>query len=101
MRGVGQEHTAVPTVTALLDAAAAAGTRLPVSAGLARCTAQDGPVTLSSTISTTCPRNGAPSPPPASRNADGSSRISAEDFAVAVLDEIENPCEDRHFTVGY
>lgn len=34
-------------------------------------------------------------------NADGISRISAEDLAVAVLDEIENPNDDRHFTVGY
>lgn len=33
--------------------------------------------------------------------ADGASRISAEDFAVAVLDELENPGESRHFTVGY
>ncbi|WP_454198048.1 NAD(P)-dependent oxidoreductase [Nocardia sp. Marseille-Q1738] len=33
--------------------------------------------------------------------ADGASRISAEDFAVAVLDELENPREDKHFTVGY
>ncbi|GAB2630607.1 NAD(P)-dependent oxidoreductase [Streptomyces capparidis] len=32
--------------------------------------------------------------------ADGTSRISAEDLAVAVLDELENPREDRHFTVG-
>lgn len=32
---------------------------------------------------------------------DGSSRISAEDLAVAVLDEIERPGGDRHFTVGY
>ncbi|MBD3007937.1 MULTISPECIES: NAD(P)-dependent oxidoreductase [unclassified Streptomyces] len=33
--------------------------------------------------------------------ADGTSRVSAEDLAVAVLDELENPGEDRHFTVGY
>ncbi|MFI5563717.1 NAD(P)-dependent oxidoreductase [Amycolatopsis japonica] len=33
--------------------------------------------------------------------ADGSSRISAEDFAVAIVDELENPGQDRHFTVGY
>lgn len=32
---------------------------------------------------------------------DGTSRISAEDLAVAVLDELENPCEHQHFTVGY
>ncbi|MFD0888262.1 NAD(P)-dependent oxidoreductase, partial [Streptosporangium algeriense] len=33
--------------------------------------------------------------------ADGTSRISAEDLAVAVLDELENPGGHRHFTVGY
>ncbi|MFI7669331.1 NAD-dependent epimerase/dehydratase family protein [Nocardia sp. NPDC049526] len=33
--------------------------------------------------------------------ADGASRISAEDLAVAVLDELETPCETQHFTVGY
>lgn len=33
--------------------------------------------------------------------ADGTSRISAEDLAVAVLDELENPSASRHFTVGY
>jgi putative NADH-flavin reductase len=32
---------------------------------------------------------------------DGTSRISAEDLAVAVLDELENPGADRHLTVGY
>ncbi len=32
---------------------------------------------------------------------DGSSGISAEDLAVAVVDELENPGRDRHFTVGY
>lgn len=32
--------------------------------------------------------------------ADGTSRISAEDLAVAVLDELESPGGDRHFTVG-
>lgn len=32
---------------------------------------------------------------------DGGSRISAEDLAVAVLDELERPGTDRHFTVGY
>lgn len=34
-------------------------------------------------------------------NAAGVSRISAEDLAVAVLDELENPHADHHFTVGY
>ncbi|GAB3840043.1 NAD(P)H-binding protein [Micromonospora andamanensis] len=32
---------------------------------------------------------------------DGTSRISAEDLAVAVLDEVERPGEERHFAVGY
>ncbi|GIJ12099.1 NAD(P)-dependent oxidoreductase [Micromonospora andamanensis] len=32
---------------------------------------------------------------------DGSSRISAEDLAVAAVDEVERPGGDRHFTVGY
>ncbi|MEU4622336.1 NAD(P)H-binding protein [Actinoplanes sp. NPDC023801] len=32
---------------------------------------------------------------------DGTSRISAEDLAVAVLDELEQPAEERHFSVGY
>lgn len=32
---------------------------------------------------------------------DGTSRISAEDLAVAVLDELEQPGAVRHFTVGY
>lgn len=32
---------------------------------------------------------------------DGTSHVSAEDLAVAVLDELENPGRDRHFTVGY
>ena len=31
----------------------------------------------------------------------GRSRISAEDLAVAVLDEVENPGDTRHFTVAY
>jgi hypothetical protein len=31
---------------------------------------------------------------------DGASRISAEDLAVAVLDELAEPGPDRHFTVG-
>ncbi|MGS2620083.1 NAD(P)-dependent oxidoreductase [Micromonospora sp. LZ34] len=32
--------------------------------------------------------------------ADGTSRISAEDLAVAVLDELESRGGDKHFTVG-
>ncbi|GII91950.1 NAD(P)-dependent oxidoreductase [Sinosporangium siamense] len=34
-------------------------------------------------------------------NADGTSGISAEDLAVAVLDELENPGASRHFTVAH
>ncbi|MFE9322138.1 NAD(P)-dependent oxidoreductase [Nocardia sp. NPDC052278] len=34
-------------------------------------------------------------------DADGASRISAEDLAVAVVDELEIPCDTKHFTVGY
>jgi uncharacterized protein len=35
-------------------------------------------------------------------DANGESRISAEDFAVAILDEAENPRFSRmRFTVGY
>ncbi|MFI6942673.1 NAD(P)-dependent oxidoreductase [Streptomyces sp. NPDC050418] len=33
--------------------------------------------------------------------ADGRSRISAEDLAVAVLDEVQAPCGLRHLTVAY
>lgn len=33
--------------------------------------------------------------------AGGSSRISAEDFAIAAVDELESPGTERHFTVGY
>ncbi|MFF3318911.1 NAD(P)-dependent oxidoreductase [Streptomyces sp. NPDC003035] len=33
--------------------------------------------------------------------ADGSSRISAEDLAVAAVDELENRGGERHFAVGY
>lgn len=34
-------------------------------------------------------------------DTNGASRISVEDLAVAVLDELEHPREDEHFTVGY
>ncbi|MFD4406343.1 NAD(P)-dependent oxidoreductase [Nocardia sp. NPDC058499] len=34
-------------------------------------------------------------------DADGSSRVSAEDLAVAILDELETPDVIRHFTIGY
>ena len=32
--------------------------------------------------------------------ADGQARISAEDLAAAVIDELESPEGDRHFTVA-
>ncbi|WP_328392137.1 NAD(P)-dependent oxidoreductase [Nocardia sp. NBC_00416] len=34
-------------------------------------------------------------------DADGASRISAEDLAVAIVDELESPGGSRNFTVGY
>lgn len=34
-------------------------------------------------------------------DTEGTSRISAEDLAVAIVDELENPRTDRHFTVAY
>lgn len=33
-------------------------------------------------------------------DSDGASRISAEDLAVAILDELENPSSAKHFTVA-
>lgn len=33
-------------------------------------------------------------------DANGASRITAPDFAIAVLDELENPGDDQHFTVA-
>lgn len=32
--------------------------------------------------------------------ANGASRITAPDFAIAVLDELEQPSDDQHFTVA-
>ncbi|MEV4238287.1 MULTISPECIES: NAD(P)H-binding protein [unclassified Nocardia] len=34
-------------------------------------------------------------------DAEGVARISVEDLAVAILDELETPCDTQHFTVGY
>ncbi|MFD9887012.1 NAD(P)-dependent oxidoreductase [Streptomyces alboflavus] len=136
----GHEHTAVPTTTALLDAAATARTRILVVGGSAPLRAPGHPDRLvldtpqyvpqewrgiaaaSAAQLDVCRAHPAAdwvylSPPavlePGHRNgtyrrgtttlltdADGGSRISAEDLAVAVLDELENPREDRHFTVG-
>lgn len=33
-------------------------------------------------------------------DTNGASRITAPDFAIAVLDELEQPCNDQHFTVA-
>ncbi|ARX81111.1 MULTISPECIES: NAD(P)-dependent oxidoreductase [Streptomyces] len=136
----GHEHTAVPTTTALLDAAAAAGTRILVVGGSGPLRAPDNPdrlvldtpeyvplewrsIAAASTAQLDVARAHPAadwvylSPPavlePGHRNgtyrrgtttlltdADGVSRISAEDLAVAVVDELENPREERHFTVG-
>jgi len=136
----GYEHTAVPTTTALLDAAAKARTRILVVGGAAPLQNPGRPGRLvldspeyvpqewrnlaaaSAAQLDACRAHPADwvylSPPallePGHRTgryrrgtttlitgADGGSRISAEDLAVAVLDELESPREDRHFTVGY
>ncbi|MEU6549006.1 NAD(P)H-binding protein [Streptomyces sp. NPDC046915] len=136
----GQERTAVPTTTALLDAAATAGARILVVGGAAPLRVPGHPERLvvdspeyvpheyraiaaaSAAQLDACRAHSADwvylSPPavlePGRRTgryrrgtttlitgADGGSRISAEDLAVAVLDELENPGEDRHFTVAY
>ncbi|MFD9889383.1 NAD(P)-dependent oxidoreductase [Amycolatopsis sp. NPDC059027] len=136
----GHENLAAPTTTALLDAAAAAGTRLLVVGGagplwtpgrpdlavldnpdyvptawrdiaaasvaqLDACRAHSADwVYLSpAALLEPGPRTGTYRRGGTTlvTTADGTSRISAEDLAVAVLDELENPGEDRHFTVGY
>ncbi|KAA2257553.1 NAD(P)H-binding protein [Solihabitans fulvus] len=135
----GLEHTFATTTTALLDAAATAGTRVLVVGGAAPLLVPGDPDRLvldspehvppqwrtiaaaSAAQLDACRAHPANwvylSPPvvlePGHRTgqyrrgtttlvagADGTSRISAEDLAVAVLDELENPREDRHFTVG-
>ncbi|MEU1730455.1 NAD(P)H-binding protein [Streptosporangium sp. NPDC020145] len=136
----GREHTVAATTTALLDAAAKAGTRVLVVGGASPLRVPDDPGLLvldspryvppeirtiaaaSAAQLDACLAHPASwvylSPPallePGTRtgeyrrgtttliaDADGTSRISAEDLAVAVLDELENPCGDRHLTVGY
>ncbi|MBB4913977.1 NAD(P)-dependent oxidoreductase [Streptosporangium saharense] len=136
----GQEHTVAATTTALLDAAAKAGTRVLVVGGASPLRTPGNPGLLvldnpdyvpgeirtiaaaSAVQLDTCLAHPADwvylSPPallePGTRtgayrrgtttliaDADGTSRISAEDLAVAVLDELENPGGHRHFTVGY
>ncbi|MBH5334705.1 NAD(P)H-binding protein [Streptomyces pactum] len=136
----GDEHTFPATTTALLDAAAAARTRVLVVGGAAPLeipgdpgrTVLDSPVYVprqyrdiaaaSAAQLETCRAHPAAdwvylSPPavlePGERTgayrrgtttllteADGTSRISAEDLAVAVLDELEQPSGERHFTVA-
>ncbi|TQM32390.1 NAD(P)-dependent oxidoreductase [Nocardia bhagyanarayanae] len=136
----GHEHTAAKTATALLDAAATAGTRILFVGGAAPLRLPQHPDRLVIDSPEYVPEAIRPiaaasvaqleacrahpadwvylSPPgllePGSRTgkyrrgtttllvgADGTSRISAEDFAVAVLDELENPVGEEHFTVGY
>ena len=134
---LGEEHTVTATTTALLDAAAKAGTRILVVGGAAPLRIADGLVLddpryvppeyraiagASAAQLDVCRAHPADwvylSPPavlePGSRTGsyrrgtttlltrpDGTSRISAEDLAAAVVDELENPGADRHFTVGY
>ncbi|MET8778339.1 NAD(P)H-binding protein [Nocardia sp. NPDC004654] len=136
----GNEHTAATTTTALLDAAATAGTRILFVGGAAPLRLPrhpdrlviDSPEYVPEAIRAIAAASAAQleacrahpadwvylSPPallePGSRTgkyrrgattllvgADGTSRISAEDLAVAVLDELENPVGSEHFTVGY
>ncbi|WP_189330116.1 NAD(P)-dependent oxidoreductase [Actinoplanes ianthinogenes] len=134
----GQEDTVVPTATALLDAAAAAGTRILFVGGCAPLRAPGGgrafddpayvPAAYRAIAAASlaqlevCRAHSADwtyvSPPallePGPRTAryrrggadlvvaaDGSSWISAEDLAVAVLDDLERPARERHFSVGY
>ncbi|MFJ7219188.1 NAD(P)-dependent oxidoreductase [Amycolatopsis sp. NPDC098790] len=135
----GQEHTVAPTTTALLDAAATAGTRVLVVGGAAPLRAPGGGLVLddpryvppeyraiagaSAAQLAVCRAHPAAdwvylSPPailaPGARTGgyrrgtttlltrpDGTSEISAEDLAAAVVDELENAGADRHFTVGY
>ncbi|WP_063062474.1 NAD(P)-dependent oxidoreductase [Nocardia sienata] len=136
----GQEHTVAAGTEALLDVAAAHGTRVLVVGGAAplRNPADPGRLVLDSPEYVpepiraiagagvaqlqTCRAHSADwiylSPPavlePASRtgqyrrgtttllvDAAGNSRISAEDLAVAIVDELETPSRVRHFTVGY
>ena len=137
---LGQEDTVAATTTALLDAAAEAGTRILVigGAGPLRIPGQPDQLVAGSadhvpaawrTIAAASvaqlyacrahPANWVYVSPPAVlepghrtgtyrrggttllTRSDGASRISAEDLAVAVLDEIENPRENDHFTIAY
>ncbi|MFD7323497.1 NAD(P)-dependent oxidoreductase [Streptomyces sp. NPDC059875] len=134
----GAEETVTATTTALLDAAAATGTRALLIGGSAPLRGPSGGLVFddpryvppavraiaASSIAQldACRAHPADwvylSPPallePGVRTgeyrraattlvvaADGSSRISAEDLAIAAVDELENPGEERHFAVGY
>ncbi|SCL71474.1 hypothetical protein GA0070606_5730 [Micromonospora citrea] len=134
----GAEDTVTATTTALLDAAASAGTRALLIGGSAPLRSPSGGLVFddpryvppfvraiaAASIAQldACRSHTADwvyvSPPallePGTRTggyrrgttslvvaADGSSRISAEDLAVAVVDELENPGAERHFAVGY
>ncbi|MGW4500097.1 NAD(P)-dependent oxidoreductase [Micromonospora sp. NPDC004336] len=134
----GAEDTVTATTTALLDAAASAGTRALLIGGSAPLRGPSGGLVFddpryvppfvraiaAASIAQldACRAHPADwvyvSPPallePGTRTgtyrrdttslvvaADGSSRISAEDLAVAVVDELENPGAERHFAVGY
>ncbi|GLY40058.1 hypothetical protein Amsp01_060810 [Amycolatopsis sp. NBRC 101858] len=134
----GEEYTVTGTTTALLDAAAEAGTRILVVGGAAPLRVPGGGLVLddpryvppeyraiagaSAAQLDVCRTHPADwvylSPPavlePGARTGsyrrgtttlitrpDGTSRISAEDLAAAVVDELETIGTDRHFTVGY
>lgn len=134
----GAEHTVTAVTSSLLDAAAAAGTRILFIGGSAPLQAPGGglvfddpayvPPAWRTIAAASIAQLDACRPHPADwayvspgalfepgvrtgsyrRGAttlvvapDGSSRISAEDFAVAVLDELEQPTGERHFSVGY
>lgn len=136
----GHEHTLAHTTTALLDAAAATGTRILVVGGAAPLRVPgsadrlvvDSPEYVPAQYRASAVASAAQldvcrahpadwvylSPPallePGRRtgryrrgtttlltNAADESRVSAEDLAVAVLDELENPGTGKHFTVAY
>ncbi|UWE08723.1 NAD(P)-dependent oxidoreductase [Actinacidiphila bryophytorum] len=136
----GREATLAATTNSLLDAAAAAGTRILVVGGAAplrlpgeqESLVADSPVYVPAEYRAAAAASAAQldvcrahmadwvylSPPallePGARTGtyrratttlltrpDGTSGISAEDLAVAVLDELEQPGGVRHFTVGY
>ncbi|MFC3454356.1 hypothetical protein [Amycolatopsis speibonae] len=94
----GAEGTVAATVTALLDAAAGTAQLQACEAHAGDCVYLSPPAILEPGVRTGAYRRGTTTILAA---ADGSSRISAEDLAVAIVDELENPGRDRHFTAGY